>query len=75
MKQRHSGTFKNVFCMFVILIVNILLHVQKENMHLAKHISLNLLLITVAFYFLHLSKSILKKHLDICGSNTSDVRQ
>lgn len=48
---------------------------KKENMHLAKHISLNLLLITVAFYFLPLSESILKKHLDICGSNTSDVRQ
>ena len=56
MKQRHSGTFKNVFCMFVILVVNIHLHAQKEKMHLAKHISLNLLLITVAFYFLYLCK-------------------
>ena len=56
MKQRHSGTFKNVFCMFVILVVNIHLHAQKENMHLAKHISLNLLLITVACYFLYLCK-------------------
>lgn len=56
MKQKNSGTFKNVFCMFVILVVNILLHVQKEDMHLAKDISLNLVLITVAFNFLYLCK-------------------
>lgn len=56
MKQKNSGTFKNVFCMFVILVVNILLHVQKKDMHLAKDISLNSVLIIVAFYFLYLCK-------------------